>query len=132
MAKNGTELVFNGRKLKRKKPIVNIEKNGDKIKSVDIIARSEKELREIISQIKSKYSLDSEIKIIHEDHPGPVDVKFDSVIDNSLIRRAISKIAYSLKSLHLSYTRYIKQFFSAFPYNIFSAFFAKVRLTIYP
>jgi hypothetical protein len=40
--------------------------------------------------------LDAEIKVIQEVHPGPKDIRTDSVIDNSLIRRAVSKIAYSL------------------------------------
>jgi hypothetical protein len=102
LVKKGTKLLFNGKELKRKKPIVEIKKNGDKIKSVDVIARSEIELREKITQIKTKYSLDAEFKDIHEDHSGPVDVKFDFVIDNSRIRRAVSKIAYSLLCTKLS------------------------------
>ena len=33
LAKNGTKLTFDGREFKRKKPIVKIEKDGDKIKA---------------------------------------------------------------------------------------------------
>lgn len=95
-AKNGTELTFNGKKLRRRKPIVRIEKDGGKIKSIDIRARTEGELKQIISNIKKKYELIDEIKKGKEHHPGPTDGVSYFVFDNSMIRRCVSKITYSL------------------------------------
>lgn len=90
------ELTFNGREFKRKKPIVEIKKDGDKLESVEIIARSGDELDKIILGIKRKYSLTHEFETKTETHPGPIDVEREFIFDNSLIRRAVSKIAYGL------------------------------------
>jgi hypothetical protein len=108
---NGTELVFDGKEFKRRNLIVKIEKNGDKIKSIDVRARSKKELQNKIAEIKKKYKIDGEVKILYENHPGPTDTKKDLVIDNSLIRRAVSKIAYGLISIKLPSARVLSSSF---------------------
>jgi len=101
LAKNGTKLTFDGREFKRKKPIVKIEKDGDKIKYVDVTARSEGELRKICSNIKKKYDLSDEIKSFEEKHPGPTDTVTEYEFDNEQIRRCVAKIAYSLLCVKL-------------------------------
>ena len=101
LVKDGTELTHDGGKLTRKKPIVKIEKVDDNIKSIDIRARSESELDKIIAGVKRKYKLGSSVKKIYEEHPGPTDTKRDFVFDNSLIRRAVAKIVYSLICIKL-------------------------------
>ena len=98
---NGIKLTFDGRKFKRKKPIVNIEKNGDEIKYVDVTARSESELRKICTSIKEKYNLPNEIKYFEEKHPGPTDTVTEFEFDNEKIRRCVAKIAYSLLCVKL-------------------------------
>lgn len=82
--------------MKRKKPIVKIEKEDNKVKSVDIRARTEEEVKYLSSKISKKYGLTDEIKYFEEHHPGPTDTITELVFDNPLIRRCVSKIAYSL------------------------------------
>lgn len=101
LATNGIKLTFDGREFKRKKPIVNIEKNGDEIKYVDVTASSEGELRKICSNIKKKYDLTDEIKYFEEKHPGPTDTVTEFEFDNEKIRRCVAKIAYSLLCVKL-------------------------------
>ena len=64
--------------------------------SVDIRARTEEELKNLSTNISQKYGLTDEIKHFEEHHPGPTDTVTELVFDNSLIRRCVSKIAYSL------------------------------------
>lgn len=90
------ELTCNGREFKRKKPIVKIRKDGDKVEYVEIIARSGDELDKITLEIKRKYSLDHEFENKNETIAGPIEVEREFIFDNSLIRRAVSKIVYSL------------------------------------
>ena len=94
--KNGTKLTFDGKRFARKKPIVKIEKEGNKVKSVDIRARTEEELKNLSAKISKKYSLTDEIKPFAEYHPGPTETVAELVFDNPLIRRCVSKMAYSL------------------------------------
>ena len=42
LTKDDTKLTFNGKEFKRKKPFVKIEKNGEKIKYVDVRAKVRK------------------------------------------------------------------------------------------
>lgn len=101
VVKDSTEMTHDGKKLARKKPVVKIEKVDDNIKSIDIRARSESELDKIIEGVKRKYKLGGSVKKIYEEHPGPTDTKRDFVFDNSLIRRAVAKIVYSLICIKL-------------------------------
>jgi hypothetical protein len=96
LLKNGVELISNGREFKRKKPVVEIKKDGDKVEYIKIIARSEKELDKITQGFKRKYLLTHEFKTEMERHPGPLNVEREFIFDNSLIRRAVCKIAYNL------------------------------------
>ncbi|MFC1824884.1 HNH endonuclease [Thermodesulfobacteriota bacterium] len=100
--KTGTKLTFNGSKFRRKKPIVKIEKDGEKIKSIDIRARTEDELDKIISNITQKFKLGGEVQKMHERHLGPTDTRTEFVFDNSMIRRCVAKIAYGLICIRLS------------------------------
>ncbi len=95
---NKINLVFDGEAFRRKDPIVEIETeaDGNTLKSVNITARSKKELENRIKDIKRRYQVHGEIKTFQEVHPGPTDTKYEITIDNTLIRRAVTKIAYSL------------------------------------
>jgi hypothetical protein len=94
--KKNIELTSNGSELKRKKPVVEIIKEGDKVVFASVIARSAKELDRIILGLKEKHSLTHEFDTKNETIPGPIEVEREFVFDNSLIRRAVSKIAYNL------------------------------------
>lgn len=93
---DGIELTFDGKEFKRKEPVVEIKKDGNRIESVKIIARSSGELARITFSIKNKYFLNDEFKDQTEFHPGPINVEREFIFDNSLIRRAVSKMAYGL------------------------------------
>jgi len=95
---NEINLVFDGEGFRRKDPIVKIdaEADGKTLKSVDITARSKQELDKRIKDIRRRYQAPGDIKTFQEDHPGPTDTKYEITIDNTLIRRAVTKIAYSL------------------------------------
>ena len=109
--KNGTELTFDGKEFKRKKPVVKIEKESNKVKSVDIRARTQEELKRLSANISKKYGLTDEIKHFEEHHPGPTDTVTELVFDNPLIRRCISKIAYSLVCTKLTSDIVLSDFF---------------------
>jgi hypothetical protein len=61
LRKNGVELTSNGVEFIRKKPIVEIKKDGDKVEYIKIIARSAKELDKITQGFK-KIFIDSRIQ----------------------------------------------------------------------
>ena len=90
------KLTYNGRELKRKHPIINIKKDGGKFESIEIIARSNNELNKITLGFKKKHSLPHDFENKTETIPGPIELERIFVFDNSLIRRAVSKIAYNL------------------------------------
>ncbi len=92
-----TKLVFDGQDLIRKDPIVEIEKESDgkTIKSANVYARSEKELKKIIGSIKKKFKTSGKSKSFQEYHPGPRDTKYSMMFDTKMLRRAVTKIAYS-------------------------------------
>lgn len=97
--KDSIKLTFDGKEFKRKKPIVEIKKEGNKVKSVDIRARTKKESKILSAKISEKYGLTAEkkyFKYFQEHHPGPTDTVTEFVFDNQPIRRCIAKIAYSL------------------------------------
>ena len=95
---NRITLVFNGEAFSRKDPIIKLESENDSkiLKSADITARSKKELNNKIDQIKQRYQVTGEIKTFEDIHPGPTETKYEITIDNTLLRRAVTKIAYSL------------------------------------
>jgi len=99
--RDGTKLTFNGKQFRRKSTKIIKEVDGDKLKFLDIRAGSEKELSKKISEIKKKYKMDGEVEINVERYPGPTDTKIEFIFDNSLIRRAIAKIAYSFICIRL-------------------------------
>ena len=92
-----TKLVFDGQDLIRKDPIVEIEKESDgkTLKSANVYARSEKELKKIIGSIKKKYKMTGKSKSFQEHHPGPRDTKSSIMFDTKLLRMAVTKIVYS-------------------------------------
>ena len=99
--KDGTKLIFNGKHFRRKSPEIIKEMDGDKLKFLDVRAGSEKELFRKISEIKKKHKLDGEVEIRVERRPGPTDTKIEFTFDNSLIRRAVAKIAYGFICIRL-------------------------------
>jgi hypothetical protein len=100
--KSGTTLVFDGETMTRKKPIVKItSRNGKKLDSADITARSEKELKEICTSIQKRYKLSSGMETFKDVHPSPTDAEKETTIDNALLRRAVSKIAYGFLCIKL-------------------------------
>lgn len=92
-----TKLVYDGQNLIRKDPIVEIEKESDgkTLKSANVYARSEKELKKIIGSIKKKYKMSGKSKSFQEHHPGPRDTKSSIMFDTKLLRMAVTKIVYS-------------------------------------
>jgi|LQYC01.1.fsa_nt_gi hypothetical protein len=93
---SGTELVFDGKNFTRKRPIVKISsKDGKKMDTVDVTARSKKELEEICASIRKRYEISGNMKTFHEARPGPTDTMDETEIDNRMLRRATAKVAYS-------------------------------------
>jgi hypothetical protein len=112
--RSGIILVFDGKELKRKKPIVKISsRDGKKLDHANITARSEKEFREICASIKKRYRLSGDLDTSKDVHPGPTDVVKEITIDNDLLRRAISKIAYSFLCIKLPKDTVLSSPFSA-------------------
>ncbi|MGC2062846.1 MAG: HNH endonuclease [Thermodesulfovibrionales bacterium] len=100
--KSGTTLVFDGKTLSRKKPIVEISSaDGKNLDFADITARSEKELKEICTSIQKRYKLFGDMENFKDVHPGPTDADKEMTIDNALLRRAAAKIAYGLLCVKL-------------------------------
>ena len=93
--KSGITLLFDGRSLKRKHPVVKVvSKDGKKLDFADVTARSEQELKRICASIQRRYDLPSSMGTFQDVHPGPTDAEHVMMIDNTLLRRAVSKIAY--------------------------------------
>ena len=99
---SGTTLVFDGDKMTRKIPIVKITSaDGEKLDSADITSRSEKELKEICTSIQKRYKLSGNMDTFKDVHPSPTDTEKEITIDNALLRRAVSKIAYGFSCVKL-------------------------------
>jgi len=115
--KSGIKLLCDGKELKRKDPIVKVvSKDGKKLDSADVTARTEEELNTICASIKGRYDVPDGIKAFQDERPGPTDTEHIMMIDNSLLRRAVSKIAYGFLCIKL-------------PKNVvFSSSFDAVRL----
>jgi uncharacterized protein YbaR (Trm112 family) len=100
--KSGTKLLFDGKKLKRKEPIVKVvSKDGKKLDSADVTARTEEELKIICTSIQRRYDIADGIKTSQDESPGPTEAEHIMMIDNSLLRRAVSKIAYGFLCVKL-------------------------------
>jgi hypothetical protein len=112
--KSGTTLVFDGKQLTRKKPIINITSaDVQKLDSADITARTEKELKEICTSIQKKYKLSENMQTFKDVHPSPTDAEREIEIDNALLRRAVSKIAYGLLCIKLPKNMMLSSSFDA-------------------
>lgn len=99
---SGITLVFDGKGLKRKEPIVKItSSDGKKLDSANITTRSEKELKEICTSIQKRYEVSGGMETFKDVHPGPTDAEHEITIDNALLRRAVSKIAYGFLCIKL-------------------------------
>ena len=93
--KTGTTLLCDGKSLKRKTPIVKVDsQDGKKLDFADVTARSEQELKRICSSIQRRYELPGGMETFQDEHPGPTETEHVMMIDNALLRRAVSKIAY--------------------------------------
>jgi hypothetical protein len=93
--KSGTELLFDGKSFKRKNPVVKVvSKDGKKLDSADVTARSEQEVKKICADIQKRYDVPGGMGTFQDVHPGPTDAERVMEIDNTLLRRAASKIAY--------------------------------------
>jgi hypothetical protein len=101
--RNNTALVFNGKGFRRKDPEIKVRlgQDGKTVKSLDVTARSKKELDKIVASVQNKYNVPGNTKTFYEDHPGPTDTRYDFVVDNDLMRRGVAKIAYSFICLKL-------------------------------
>lgn len=93
-----TELYFDGRNLKRKRPIVKyqLSENARTLESADVTARSEEDLNKIMAGLKTRYQMPGNERKFQEPHAGPIDTTYARAIDTALIRRAVTKMAYSL------------------------------------
>lgn len=100
--KSGTTLVFDGKGLKRKHPVVKrSSKDGKKLDFADVTARSERELEKICASIQKRYDVPGGIETFQDVHPGPTDTEREVTIDNTLLRRAVSKMAYGFACIKL-------------------------------
>lgn len=117
--KSGTKLLCDGKKLKRKFPVVNVSsRDGRKLNFADVTARSEQELKRICDSIQTRYDVPGGMNTFHEVTTGPTDTERVMMIDNTLLRRAASKIAYGFMCIKLPES------------VIFSASFDAIRIYI--
>jgi hypothetical protein len=101
--KTGTKLLCDGKSLRRKSTAVKVaSKTGKKLDFADVTARSEQELKQICSSIQRRYNVPAEDMVTLQDaHPGPTDTEHVMMIDSTLLRRAVSKIAYGFTCTRL-------------------------------
>jgi hypothetical protein len=100
--KSGTTLLLNGKSMKRKNPVVKVvSKDGKKLDFADVTARSEQELKRICTSIQRCYDVPDGIKTFQDVHHGPTEAERIMIIDNALLRRAVSKIAYSFTCIKI-------------------------------
>jgi hypothetical protein len=100
--KSGITLLCDGKSLKRKNPVVKVvSKDGKKLDFADVTARSEEELKRICASIQRRYDVAGGMETFKDVHPGPTDVERAMMIDNALLRRAVSKIAYGFTCIKL-------------------------------
>ena len=95
--KTGTNLLSDGESLRRKDPLVEfqIDDDGRTLKSANVVARTENEVRKIMESLEKKYRLKHKPEPFFEYHPGPTETKNDFVFDTGILRRSVAKVAYS-------------------------------------
>lgn len=110
---DGTKLIFDGNRLRRKNPVHKIELKDDNktLKFADVTAPPRKELEDKIRTMKKRYKVLGEINIFEERHDGPTYTKFDTLIDSPSIRRSVAKMAYSLLCVKLPTTLSLSSMF---------------------
>lgn len=98
----GLRLRFDGEIIRREKPEVRIDKDASgRVKEVEVIARSEKELKSIFEGIAQKHNIDPTLGAFDcVEHPAP-EASHEFVLDNPTIHRAIAKIAYGFACIKL-------------------------------
>jgi len=100
--KSGTTLLLDGKSMKRKNPVVKVaSKGGKKLDFADVTARSEQELKKICTSIQRRYDVLGGMKSFQDVHQGPTEAERVMMIDNALLRRAVSKIAYGFTCIKL-------------------------------
>src|SRR5664280_415952 len=100
--KSGTTFLLDGKSMKRKSPVVKVvSKDGNKLDFADVTARSEKELKRICTSIQKRYNIPGDMKTFQDVHEGPTEAERIMMIDNALLRRAVSKIAYGFTCIKL-------------------------------
>jgi hypothetical protein len=100
--KSGTMFLLDGKSMKRKSPVVKVvSKDGNKLDFADVTARSEKELKRICTSIQKRYNIPGDMKTFQDVHEGPTEAERIMMIDNALLRRAVSKIAYGFTCIKL-------------------------------
>jgi hypothetical protein len=93
--KTGTKLLCDGKSLRRKAPVVKVLSNdGETLDCAEVTARTEEELNKICASIQKRYQVPGRMKTYQEETPGPTDTEHVMMIDNNLLRRAVSKIVY--------------------------------------
>ena len=78
-----------------------VSKDGNKLDFADVTARSEKELKRICTSIQKRYNIPGDMKTFQDVHEGPTEAERIMMIDNALLRRAVSKIAYGFTCIKL-------------------------------
>lgn len=108
-----TKLLFDGRKLVRRKPIVKykIKEDGKTLDLMDVTGRSQEERDKIMRSLKTKYTPSGEEKTWEEHRPGPIDTMYEGTFDTTLIRRALTKMVYSLLSQKIPSTEVFSKAF---------------------
>jgi hypothetical protein len=108
--KSGTRLLYDGKKLKRKEPIVKVtSKDGKKLDSADVTARTEEELKIICTSIQRRYDVVGGMKTFQEDSPGPTDTEHIMMIDIHYCVEQFQKLHmdfYVLSCLRMSYSHH--------------------------
>lgn len=100
--KSGTTFLLDGKSMTRKKPEVKVvSKDGKKLDFADVTARSEQELKRICASIQRRYDMPGGMKTFQDIHQGPTEVERIMMIDNALLRRAVTKIAYGFTCMKL-------------------------------
>jgi hypothetical protein len=100
--KSGTTFFLDGKSMKRKTPLIKvISKDKKKLDFADITARSEEELKRICTSIQRRYDVPGGMKTFQDIHQGPTEAGRVMMIDNALLRRAVSKIAYGFTCIKL-------------------------------
>lgn len=99
--KTKTELIYDGRKLFRKRPIVKTEQEHDSITYIEIIGKSEEDLQKIAKGLSDKHSIKYEKFKFSKTTSENVSAEYDLDLSAPEILRAIAKIAFGFSCLKL-------------------------------